>query len=469
MPIDRAEMLRAMHRLDVFYRAWNGLQRPNGLSLGGRPDFEGIAAWILDVYLNDRLGGRSQEQAWDHVVAAIQGTVEWQSKDRLPVDAVSLTGKHLLGYQGWFGTPQDGQGAGWDHWFRGEPIAANLNFDLWPDLREYFPSELAPTRLTWRPGERAGLYSCHTPRTLRRHFDWMADAGIDGVSLGRFSKGTLDAASRARLDHLAMALREAADAAGRVFFLWYDATGHPRASFVDDMKRDWRHVKEVLGLTDSGRYLYHRGKPLVGLWGAGAEDRPFTPEQWREVITFLRSEATVLLGGARNWRVDPTWAPVFATVDAISPWAIGAFGDTAGADEYRRTVTEPDLALTSQRGQDYLPTLFPGFSWHNLQGGQAPINSTPRRGGRFYWRQVFNAIDAGASMLFTAMFDEVDEGTAMFKVAETQRDVPQEGTFLSLDADGEPLPSDWYLRLAGAATRVLRGQIPLGPAIPITP
>jgi hypothetical protein len=55
------------------------------------------------------------------------------------------------------------------------------------------------------------------------------------------------------------------------------------------------------------------------------------------------------------------------------------------------------------------------------------------------------------------MFDEVDEGTAMFKVAETARAAPVDAPFLNLDADGEAVPKDWYLRLAGEAQRVLGG------------
>ncbi len=37
--------------------------------------------------------------------------------------------------------------------------------------------------------------------------------------------------------------------------------------------------------------------------------------------------------------------------------------------------------------------------------------------------------------LFTAMFDEVDEGTAMFKAAANQDVTPSSGSFLTLDAD----------------------------------
>jgi hypothetical protein len=60
------------------------------------------------------------------------------------------------------------------------------------------------------------------------------------------------------------------------------------------------------------------------------------------------------------------------------------------------------------------------------------------------------------------MFDEVDEGTAIFKVAETSTQTPAQGQWLTLDADGCNLPSDWYLRLVGNATTMLRktGSVP---------
>jgi hypothetical protein len=79
-PLDRNEFLAAMDRLHAFYMAADGLQRPNGLSLNGSPDFLGIAAWIFDVYLTCRSGGRPVEAAWAEVVARITQSAEWQSK-----------------------------------------------------------------------------------------------------------------------------------------------------------------------------------------------------------------------------------------------------------------------------------------------------------------------------------------------------------------------------------------------------
>jgi hypothetical protein len=58
-----------------------------------------------------------------------------------------------------------------------------------------------------------------------------------------------------------------------------------------------------------------------------------------------------------------------------------------------------------------------------------------------------------------AMFDEVNEGTAIFKAASKRRDAPDQGFWLTLDADGADLPSDWYLKLAGEITRMFHGDI----------
>ena len=118
-----------------------------------------------------------------------------------------------------------------------------------------------------------------------------------------------------------------------------------------------------------------------------------------------------------------------------------------------------------------MPVIFPGFSWYNLMRGMngSTLNQIPRIGGRFYWRQAYNAVSAGCTMIYGAMFDEVDEGTAMFKLAPTPNELPVQGTWVPLNIDGETLPSDWYLRLADKATRMLRGDIPLQSSMPISP
>jgi hypothetical protein len=86
---------------------------------------------------------------------------------------------------------------------------------------------------------------------------------------------------------------------------------------------------------------------------------------------------------------------------------------------------------------------------------ESSVNPIPRNRGRFYWQQLSGAIGEGAEMIYIAMFDEMDEGTAIFK---TSKDPPGEpGKFVRLEKD---IPADYYLFLTGMAAKMLKGQIP---------
>jgi hypothetical protein len=178
-----------------------------------------------------------------------------------------------------------------------------------------------------------------------------------------------------------------------------------------------------------------------------------TPTGWRQLD--------------QDARADTAWKAVYTSMDGIQPWTVGRYADQAGADGYRKNSLAPDLARANADGNAYLPVVFPGFSWKNLNAG--PANQIPRRGGRFLWRQAMNAKSAGAQSLKIAMFDEVDEGTAIFKLAAAPADAPDQGFWLTLDADGEALPSDWYLRVAGQIAKVFHGETPATDSLPIRP
>lgn len=74
MRVNPAEMLDAMHWLHAYYASAEGLARPNGLSVSGRPDFEGIAAWVLDVFLNSRLHNLAPDTCRQNVVCCAAST-----------------------------------------------------------------------------------------------------------------------------------------------------------------------------------------------------------------------------------------------------------------------------------------------------------------------------------------------------------------------------------------------------------
>jgi len=386
------------------------------------------------------------------------------------VDPTTMDRKLMFGYQGWFACPDDESPmGGWEHWFRrGQPAsAATVQVDMWPDVSELAPDERCRTPFVLPGGRSAELYSAFNPKTVDRHFLWMQEYGLAGVFLQRFTVRLDNPRVLGFRDAVARNVRAAAEARGRVFAMMYDISGQSRESVVEAVKRDWVHSVDTLRLTESPRYLHHRGRPVVAIWGFGFVDRSPTPDQAAELIDFFKNNpdpryrATLQGGVPARWRTltrdsqtDPKWARVYRSFDILSPWTVGRFRDDLGVDRFYATEVARDLIETRRLGIDYLPVLFPGFSWHNLKP-TAPANSIPRRGGRFYWRQVQRALGAGNTMLYSAMFDEVDEGTAMFKIAASPRDAPADAPFVTLDVDGEAVPSDWYLRLAHEAQQAL--------------
>ena len=133
---------------------------------------------------------------------------------------------------------------------------------------------------------------------------------------------------------------------------------------------------------------------------------------------------------------------------------------------YRDHVME-DINWCKKNKVDYVPIVYPGFSWHNLSKGRPGLarhtayGAIPRIGGKFYWDLIYNAINAGAEMLYVGMYDEVDEGTAIIKISDTP---PNSADVHFVGNDG--VPSDHYLFLTGKAGQMLRKEIPLSEKMP---
>jgi hypothetical protein len=393
------------------------------------------------------------------------------------VDPTTMYHKLLMGYQGWFACPNDGSAPNrWVHWFRNNnPAATNATFDFWPDTSELDPDELFATSMTYPNGATAKLFSAFNPKTVMRHFKWMQDNHLDGVFLQRFTGELSDPAFFALRNQVTANVRAGAEACGRVFAIMYDISGQPTNTLLSRLTNDWTYLANNLQITNSPFHLRHNGKPVVAIWGFGFSGRDDTPEQAQQAINFFKSAGCTVMGGLpTSWRTlngdtqtNAAWAPVFRSFDIISPWSVGRYGDNSGADNFRLNQIVPDLAAANTAGREYMPVIFPGFSWTNLNSG--PFNQIPRKGGTFYWRQAYNAVRSGCTMIYGAMFDEVDEGTAIFKVAPTAAELPVQGTFVPLNIDGTNLPSDWYLKLANEAGKMLRGETPVQSALPISP
>jgi hypothetical protein len=382
-----------------------------------------------------------------------------------PIDASTLHRKVLCGYQGWFRCPGDPAGEGWRHWSRNaETITPKtLTFEMWPDMTEATDEEKYPAPGFAHPdGSPAYLFSSAHPRTVRRHFDWMRRYGIDGVFVQRFLVNVGNPSFDRALGHV----RESASKTGRIYAVCYDMSGFPADRIFERLRGDWKRLVDDLKVTQDDRYLHHDGKPVVFVWG-------FYPDRFKaalahRIIDFFKADgpyqATMVGGVPWYWRdrKDPEWARAFRRFDVISPWNVGNYMKAGGQRHASTSSWKDDLAEAKRAGMAYLPVIYPGFGWTNLKGEKAADQTIPRLGGEFFWRQFATAADLGIEMAYVAMFDEVDEGTAVFKVSNSP---PVQARFQPI----EGMPSDWYLRLSGEGTKLIRagrkdqGEIPIRP------
>lgn len=410
----------------------------------------------------------------------------------------SLNHKLIVGYQGWFGCPGDFENnMRWQHWFLNVDRADDLLVDQLPSVRELAPDDLCQTSMKRADGSPIFLFSSQNPRVVATHFRWMQQHGVDGVAAQRFISELDDAASKRRLDNVLRNIRAAAEATGRFFYVTYDVSGANPATVVDAVRADWRHLNDVLKITASPNYLHDNAKPVLQLWGFGFEGRPGDAAAVVALINDLKVgqnslRAVTMIGGVpTTWRTldgdakrDAGWRDVYAAYDVLSPWTVGRYGDDNGVDRFVRDRVVPDLALLRNRQngkrQRYMPVIFPGFSWVNLMkqrektGGEkntAKLNQISRRCGNFLWKQASSMTDAGATTLYAAMFDEVDEATALFPTEPKPDALPKDTGMIFLNNDGCALPDDWYLNIAGKVGAHLkeRRQLPRSLSKVMTP
>jgi hypothetical protein len=382
------------------------------------------------------------------------------------VDCSTLTGKVMCGYQGWHAAQGDGCERGWYHWQgRNGFKPGSTNVDLWPDVSELDADERYPTAFKTADGKAAEVYSAFNSKTVIRHFQWMQEYDIDGVFVQRFASEVFHPAGMRQFNTVLNHCRQGANQYGRTYAVMYDLSGM-RAGQMGKVIEDWQLLVDKMQITQDHAYLHHRGKPVVAVWGLGFNDgRKYTLEEGLELVAFLKSTpangCTVMLGLPTYWRTlerdavnDKILLELVLKSDIVSPWTVGRYGTPEEAARYAHKTMAGDIVWCQENGKDYLPVVFPGFSWHN-QNPKFPLNSIPRLGGKFLWSQFVAAKKAGATMVYQAMFDEVDEGTAIYKCTN---DVPVgESTF----ATYEGLPSDHYLKLVGRASQMIRGALPV--------
>jgi hypothetical protein len=308
----------------------------------------------------------------------------------------------------------------------------------------------------------------------------MKDYGLDGVFMQRFFNSAKPGNGRKIADGVLANAIEAASKYQRAIAVMYDLSGLKRSGEdCSILISDWKHLVDSLNVTNqkgTKTYLFHRGKPLVVIWGVGFPDRPYDIRNigLKRFMDFLKYDplyggCSIMLGVPTFWRDlnadcihDPFLHELIKEADLVMPWMVQRFSPLIHNDIDRyRDVILGDMKWCKENNVDYVPCVCPGFSWHNLSVRQfpddiKPVESIPRQGGRFYWQQLSTAFLAGAEMIYVAMFDEVNEGTAIFKVSDNP---PVHETAQFADNDGKP--SDLYLWLTGEASKILKKQKPL--------
>ena len=149
-------------------------------------------------------------------------------------------------------------------------------------------------------------------------------------------------------------------------------------------------------------------------------------------------------------------------VDIIMPWAVGRFN----INSYKSENISGDVQWCKENGVDYVPLVFPGFSWANMHNNPKIYNQIPRLKGDFLWKQIASAKEVGAQSLYVAMFDEIDEGTAIYKVSN-ENNVPLNGeSGLKFVGVEENVSTDYYLWLVGQGATWFHGKGNYGPIKP---
>ena len=398
-------------------------------------------------------------------------------------DSSTLTGKVMCGYQGWFRTPQDGEELGWKHYRNqttGEFKPGQAGIEFWPDLSEFAEHERFDTGFRHADGSVAQVFSSAVKDTVLRHFQWMEQYGIDGVFVQRFAtevtgkNGRADDATARSVNRVLQHCREGADLHGRTYAVMYDLTSMSAAR-IAAVKDDWRYLVKDRAILSDEAYQKHAGRPVVALWGVGFKGRDYGPGEVGSLIDFLKNDPdcgglTVMLGVPTYWRTGDRdagpfadWEKIYQAADIISPWTVGRFKGINAASNYASNIAKPDHEWCVANGKEHMPVVFPGFSWSNLKKdtNENPDAFIDRKGGRFLWSQYDALVrTAGATMVYQAMFDELDEGTHIFK--STNNPPVGESRFLTYDG----LPADHYLWLVGEATRRVRGEEPFTPELP---
>ena len=380
-----------------------------------------------------------------------------------PSPAGDVVGKITVGYQGWFACKGDNSPINlWWHWASDWNVApstsANTSIISWPDVRDY-----TTTYATGWPnlgnGNPANLYSDNDDQTVDVQFSWMQQYDLDVAALQRFNPNGIEGPIR---DAVTALVKTKAEKYGRKFYIMYDVSGW--TNMQTEIKTDW--TNKMKAYTASTAYAMQNGKPVVCIWGFGFNDNnhPFTTTACLDVIQWFKDQGCYVIGGVpTHWRDQnsdskPAFISVYKAFNMLSPWMVGRFSKIIDSDNFYTNVNKPDVDYCKANKIDYQPCVMPG----TLQNGD-------RVHGDFMWRQFYNMTRAGSQGIYISMFDEYNEGNQIAKTAENASMIPAGSNFKTLDEDGTPCSSDYYMRLTQDGGKMFKKIIPLTATRPTSP
>ena len=354
------------------------------------------------------------------------------------VDSSTIKNKVFAGYQGWADTSH------WKHWFVDDkPDTSHYHFEMVPTMDEYPEHSKRTTSVKYTTGKTLSLYDNTASGVVDLHFKWMQDYGLDGILLSRFSASGHDNKILSQVD-------AAADKYGRIYGVEWDIGQRTDTHWDDKIKEDYQ--KTVKNYIHNSRYIKEKGKPVVAIFGIGCNAHEFaTPSVAKALIQWLQGNGLYVIGiGPFDWRTgksSKSFEAVFSQFDAVMPWSVGTYNGAAKF-AHQHTRLAADAQLTSSRGQDYSPIAFPGYSYGSVY--KERFNLFKRNGGTFFQSQIdYHLQLKGATFFYVAMFDEVQEGTAIYKFAANTEESCEGAQWVTADIDGVKVPGDHYITMAG--------------------
>ena len=180
--------------------------------------------------------------------------------------------------------------------------------------------------------------------------------------------------------------REGANRTGRAYAVMYDLSGLPAGGWLR-FRDDWRMPRDRMHITEDPART-----PRAGPWsrsGASASMTASSPKILARGMSrpdpVLKADGcTVMLGVATGWREqkrdamdDPELHAVLQKADIISPWTLVDIAILKASLATRISIGGRTSHWCDEHEMDYLPVVFPGFSWHHLKGDW--LDKIPRR------------------------------------------------------------------------------------------